>query len=98
MELETQPLQMELDTGAAVSLMSKQIYRTMFPDTPLQETKTTLKIYSREPLRVVGQRDVLVVIAGQTAKLTLTVAGNGLLCLVAIGYGLSVLTGKGSAR
>ena len=76
-ELETQALQTDLDTGATVSLISEQTYQTMFPDT-LQETKTTFKTYSRDPLRVVGQRDVRVVIAGQTAKLPLTaVAGNG---------------------
>ena len=69
-ELETQPLQMELDTGAAVTLMSEQTYRTMFPDTPLQETKTTLKMYSREPLKVMGQRDVRVVIAGGNSEIT----------------------------
>ena len=44
-ELKTQPLRLELDTGAAVSLMFEQIYRTMFPNTPLQETKSTLKTY-----------------------------------------------------
>ena len=33
-DLETQPLQMELDTGAAVSLVSEQTYRMMLPDTP----------------------------------------------------------------
>ena len=45
----------------------------MFPDIPLQEAKMTLKTYSGETLRVVGQRDVRVVIAGQTTKLPLTV-------------------------
>ena len=76
-ELDTQH-QMELDTVAAVSLMSEQTYQTMFPDIPLKETKTTLKMYSGEPLRVIGQRDVQVKIAGQTANLPLTVvAGNG---------------------
>ena len=35
-ELDTQQHQMELDTGAAVSLMSEQTYQTMFPDIPLQ--------------------------------------------------------------
>ena len=34
-------------------------------DTPFQETKTTFKTYSREPLRVVGQRDVSVVSQGK---------------------------------
>ena len=71
-------LENQLHTGAAVPLMSEQTYWAMFPDTPLQETKTTFKTYSGKPLRVVGQREVRVVIAGQTAKLPLTVvAGNG---------------------
>ena len=44
----------------------------MFPEIPQQEKKT-LKAYSGDPLRVVGQRDVRVIIAGQIVKLPLTV-------------------------
>lgn len=76
--LDGRPLQMELDTGAAVSLVSEATYKQLFADTPLSETSTTLKTYSGEPLRVVGQREVEVCAEKQTARLPLVVvAGDG---------------------
>ena len=77
-ELDSLSLNMELDTGAAVSLMSEKTYRKMFPVMPLQESRTVLKTYSGEPLRVIGQRECRIKIAGQSAKLPLIiVAGDG---------------------
>ena len=77
-ELDRLSLNMELDTGAAVSLMSEKTYRKMFPVMSLQESRTVLKTYSGEPLRVIGQRECRVKIAGQSAKLPLiVVAGDG---------------------
>ena len=64
--------------GAAVSLMSEKTYRKMFPEMPLQESRTVLKTYSGEPLRVIGQRECRVKISGQSAKLPLiVVTGEG---------------------
>ena len=71
-ELETQLLQMELGTGAAVSLCPSRHIGPCFQKS-LSKKKNTLKAYSGDPLRVVGQRDVRVIIAGQIVKLPLTV-------------------------
>ena len=77
-ELDSLSLHMELDTGAAVSLISEKTYRKMFPEMPFQESRTVLKTYSGEPLRVIGQRECRVKIAGQSTKLPLiVVAGEG---------------------
>lgn len=77
-KLEGHPLLMEVDTGAAVSLVSEKTYRSLFIDTPLQESTASLKTYSGESIKVVGQREVEVLAEGQTAKLPLiVVAGEG---------------------
>ena len=76
--LDGRPLQMELDTGAVVSLVSEKTYQTLFPDTPMQTSTVSLKTYSGEPLKVVGQREVEVYAERQTVRLPLiVVAGEG---------------------
>ena len=77
-ELDGQPLSMELDTGAAVTLISSKTDRTLFPDKPLQQSTAALSTYSGAPLKVLGQRDVEVVVEGQKATLPLVVVeGEG---------------------
>ena len=56
--LEDHPILTEVDTKAPVSLVSEKKYRSLFPDTPLQESIASLKSYSGESIRVVGQREV----------------------------------------
>lgn len=77
-ELDGHPLSMEVDTGAAVSLVSEQTYNALFPDIPLLESTVTLKSYSGEPIKVVGQREVEVSAEQQKSRLPLVVvAGEG---------------------
>ena len=45
---------MEVDTGAAVSLMSRIVQEKLFPQASLQKSATTLRIYTGEAMRVVG--------------------------------------------
>ena len=52
------PLTMELDTGAAVSLVSESTYQEYWPDRQLQECQTRLSTYSGEPLSVLGTLEV----------------------------------------
>ena len=59
-ELDGHPLNMELDTGVAVSLVAEKTHREMFPGIPLEESTTPLRTYSGEPIKVVGQREVKV--------------------------------------
>ena len=65
------PLTMELDTGAAVSLVSESTYQEYWPDRQLQECQTRLSTYSGEPLSVLGTLEVEVQYEGQRVHLPL---------------------------
>ena len=51
-------LNMEFDTGAAVSIISDQTRRRLFPDLQLRKSSLVLKTYTDEPMKVVGQFNV----------------------------------------
>ena len=59
-EVEGTSIQMELDTGAAVSLLPNTIYQRQFNHIPLKRTTARLKTYTGEPLPLHGQIMVLV--------------------------------------
>lgn len=68
------PLCMEVDTGAAVSLISEATYRSMGDPLPrLNPTTVLLRTYSREQLAVLGSIEVAVKYRNQEADLTLMV-------------------------
>ena len=76
--VEDKPLTMELDTGAAVSIISEATRREMFPKKKLHKSKLTLKTYTDEPMQIIGQLNVHVESNGQTSPLVLVVvAGDG---------------------
>ena len=76
--VKDKPLTMELDTGAAVSIISEATRREMFPKKKLHKSKLTLKIYTDEPMQIIGQLNVHVESNGQTSPLVLVVvAGDG---------------------
>ena len=52
------PLCMEVDTGAAVSLVLEKTYRSLFPERCLQPSKAYLSTYSGELITVIGQAEV----------------------------------------
>ena len=62
---------MELDTGAAVSIISEETYHRRFPDTPLERLSVRLKTYGGESIEVRG-------------KLMLPVTSVGVLVLVLV--------------
>ena len=69
---------MEVDTGAAVTIMSQTTWKTLFPDLSLQKSSIVLRTYTAEQMSVVGQREVTVSCNDQTQPLIITVvAGNG---------------------
>ena len=71
-------LTMEVDMGAAVSIISDQTRRSLFPKQPLRESTLILKTYTEEPMEVVGQLRVRVKYGGQEEKLVLiVVSGSG---------------------
>ena len=72
--------QMELDTGATVSIMSQQKFASLFPSTQIPRSKVTLQTYTGEPMKVLGEVPVQVTYQQQpTQDLQLVVVeGNGL--------------------
>ena len=78
LQLEGKPLRMEVDTGAAVSLVLEKTYHSLFPTVQLQPLTTKLRTYSGEQLTVLGQQEVQVRHGEQMAKLPLLVVkGEG---------------------
>ena len=69
---------MEVDTGAAVTIISERVWKQQFPQLKLQESKVLLKTYTGEPIPVRGETPVRVRYQDQECSLTLTVVrGNG---------------------
>ena len=71
-------LDMEVDTDAALSLISDSKRKAIFPNEKLRPAKITLKTYTNEPIEVIGTQNVRVQYEGQFKKLVLVViAGDG---------------------
>ena len=77
-KVEDKSMTMELDTGAAVSIISETTRKEMFPSLKLYMVKITLKTYTDETMQVMGQLNVHVQYGSQSAPLVLiVVAGDG---------------------
>ena len=72
------PIQMELNTGASLSLLSKECSENI-PNFQLQPTDVQLKTYTGEAVQILGEAQVTVCYGEQSQKLVVYVAnGNGL--------------------
>ena len=72
------PLKMEIDTGAALSIISEETKKTVFPNEPLHDSSIILKTYTGEQIRVMGQLNLRVTYEGQAQPLVLLVVeGDG---------------------
>ena len=58
LEINHKKLLMEIDTGAAVSVISRDTYNKPFSDTSLNPCTVRLKTYTGEPMPVAGELDV----------------------------------------
>ena len=77
------PLKMEVDMGAAVSVISEDTFHTVFKDTrQLEKTQVTLRTYLGEEIPVLGQAVVNVKYESQTV--------NNLPLMITIGQGASL--------
>ena len=72
-EVDGKPLQMELDTGSAVSVLPLSKYTTMFKSSKLHPTNTVLKTYTGEKIQPIGVLDVQVKYKEEMQKLSLYV-------------------------
>ena len=71
-------ISMELDTRAAVSLISEVTYNNFFSEVSLKKSTVKLKSYSGEDIPVIGQTEVLVKYNQQEENLPLLVVkGDG---------------------
>ncbi len=69
---------MEIDTGAAVSIISETTRQSCFPKLKLKKSDIILKTYTDQPLKVMGELQVNVSYGDQHAQLPLIVVnGNG---------------------
>ena len=57
---------MEVDTGTAVSLMSRIVEEKLFPQASVQKSATTLWTYTGKAKRVIGELQVIVTYGSQT--------------------------------
>ena len=71
--LEGLPVEMELDTGAAFSLMAESNFRQLFPAKELTPTTIRLCAYSGEAIEVLGSIDITVTYKEQSACVPLLV-------------------------
>ncbi|CAJ1066281.1 uncharacterized protein K02A2.6-like [Xyrichtys novacula] len=73
MDIEGQNIQMQLDTGACVSLVSEITYKTSLAYLPLSPCKIPLSTFSGERIPVLGKVDVNVEYEQQAAKVPLVI-------------------------
>ena len=71
--LNGKQLTMELDTRAAVSLVSQKTFQSLLPDCELKPSRVPLTTYSGEPMEVLGLAEVDVTYSMQRATLPLYV-------------------------
>ena len=77
-EVNNRKLLMEVDTGAAVSIISEETQKKLFPGATLEKSSIGLRTYTLEPMTVLGQISVQVKYGEQGHSLPLTVvAGKG---------------------
>ena len=78
LEIENRTLQMELDTGAAFSVISEATCQASFADVKLRKSNILLKTYTDERIPVIGKLHIHVRYGEQRAPLVLlVVAGDG---------------------
>ena len=72
-DLAGSQVQMELDTGAAVSIVSEKTYHTQLSSWPLESASVKLKTYGGEPIQVLGKLTLPVKYENQSHNLPLYV-------------------------
>ena len=76
-QVEGKPLKMELDTGSAVSVISKEVYEDKFKELPLRKTNLRLETYTKEAVCPLGVLTVQVFYKEQSRSLDLYVVPRG---------------------
>ena len=82
-KINDKQIQMELDTRAAVSLVSEGTYKLHWPEQQLQQSSDKLKMYSGEYLDILGSAAVTVEYG--TSNVTIGSCKRWQVCLVETG-------------
>ncbi|XP_075740403.1 uncharacterized protein LOC142786657 [Rhipicephalus microplus] len=78
LNVEGQDLCMQIDTGAAVTLIPESVRLNAFPHVKCEPSRVTLKTYTGEPVPVKGQCNVSVTVGKQSLRLpAIIVKDNG---------------------
>ena len=72
-EINSKPLKMEVDTGAALSIILEKTMKAVFPEETLWPSKLVLKTYTNEPMQVMSTLNVWVQYEDQLKKQVLLV-------------------------
>ena len=75
-QLNGKPLQMEVDTGAALSIISGDTKQKILPQATLQKSQILLQTYTGEKMEVLGELQVDVKYKKQSKSLMLVVVGG----------------------
>ena len=68
MEIDSHQLLMEVDTGAAYSLISDATFKEFWPDRRLEKSDVRLCTYSGEPIEVLGSLTITVKYLNQESE------------------------------
>ena len=82
LSIDGQPVNMEVDTGASVSIISEEEHQRRWPGVPVQHSTIKLHTYSGEPLCIVGETTVDAVYGQQQARLPLVIVAGRRPCLM----------------
>ena len=76
--LDGNPVQMELDTGASLSIISEKMWRSTLQAPVLAQSRVQLRTYTGQHLKILGEKVVKVQYGDQTWTLPLiVVSGDG---------------------
>ncbi|XP_019858297.1 PREDICTED: uncharacterized protein K02A2.6-like isoform X2 [Amphimedon queenslandica] len=81
LKLNGQTIEMELDTGASVSLISEEVKDKYLPHVPLQPTHIRLQTYTAQSIKVLGKCQVTVKYGVQEKSLVVIVVAGKRPCL-----------------
>ena len=70
------PVDFMLDTGAAVTAVSKEVFDQAFPEANLQESNVQLVLASGEPLKVIGKTEMILDLGHLQVTFPVTVIDN----------------------
>ena len=76
-KLNGKPVEFELDTGSALSIIPQDVYERQFSDVALKKTSTVLKTYTGQMIKPIGALRTTVKYKGQKNKLVAQVVPNG---------------------